>query len=231
MRYQPVVFVSPSEPKDLWEIPSAIVNSHIESYGTDVLVARGGLWAGIQRKKVPEDLIASIQDGRLARELMLMREAPLDIRILLLEGTMAFDRDGLLVTGGISRRYTKTAIDKLLLSCQYVAGVNPHKTGSIGETVEFICDILVPWLGDPEHVSLFRRPGPSWDWGLPDVKGMEQWWAQGFPQIGLKRAEALLSAFTSPLAICNASVKELASVDGIGPKTARTIHKFLRREE
>jgi len=50
---------------------------------------------------------------------------------------------------------------------------------------------------------------------------------QAIPEIGPKKAELLLDAFGSPADIASAPIDALANVDGIGPKTARSIHRVF----
>jgi len=53
---------------------------------------------------------------------------------------------------------------------------------------------------------------------------------EGLPGLGPERITALLAHFGSPGSVFAASVEELASVDGIGPKTAATIVELLQEK-
>ena len=50
---------------------------------------------------------------------------------------------------------------------------------------------------------------------------------QAIPEVGPKKAEWLLNAFGSPAEIAIASVDQIATVKGIGPNTAKKIHRVF----
>lgn len=55
---------------------------------------------------------------------------------------------------------------------------------------------------------------------------------QAIPEVGPKKAEILLEAFGSPAGVAAASVEQIGAIAGVGPKTAREIHRvFCERPE
>ena len=54
---------------------------------------------------------------------------------------------------------------------------------------------------------------------------------QGFPRIGPKRAQNLLNHFGSIEAVITASPEKLGSVEGIGYRTAKAIHYFVKEKK
>src|SRR5262249_5417116 len=131
-----------------------------EAYGADCVyvVPSVGL-VGVQRKRW-EDLIASIADGRLAREIPQLRNCA--FASIIVEGQPHFTRDGEIVHGWA--KWTREQWWSVLRSLQY-QGFVVECTRDEAETVALI-ESQAKWLGKGEHLSLTRRPGPtadSWD--------------------------------------------------------------------
>jgi len=87
------ILVTTNEPKDIKEL----FDDRIEvpmNFDFKLYTEKGTI--GIERKKVPGDLLSSIEDGRLRREILAMR-AECDHQVIILHGMMRFNGDGQLM--------------------------------------------------------------------------------------------------------------------------------------
>lgn len=208
----------------------AITSSLPERRGADVLAwCRPGV-LGVQRKHVPEDFAASIDDGRLAWELPLLFKHT-DFPILITEGDFWFNAEGKLAKkyGGKWEfwRYTKRQVYSILRSVRWVHGVDWEHTDDLQDTVNRLRE-LVAYLEDDTHLSLFRRPAPRGEWGRLSQSERLRWILQGFEGIGVKQAERILAhcGGKAPLG-WTLTETELTQIRGIGKPTARKLYKAL----
>jgi ERCC4-type nuclease len=223
-----VPLVSPTEPVELLEALEGVTSSLPEEYGCDVLLhSRHGV-VGIQRKTVP-DLMASLEDGRLAHELHLMRAANAVMYVLVVEGRFVYDPQGRLTRGVVSTRYDRRYIANLLLSLQAAHGMVLERTDNVHHTGVRVLEIL-GWLDSGEYSSLSRRPSVKSDdgwYGKPTAAEMTRWFYQGIPGVGPRLAKVLCDAFPLPESLVNASKEDMTALPGIGKPTAKRIWGFL----
>ncbi len=165
-------------------------------------------WLRAERKTLP-DLAVSVADGRLFRQASRLASAP-KRAVVLLEGTA---RD--LADSDMRREALQGALITLTLRL----------------------DLPLLRAKDPaESARLLRyatrqrrrdRTGavPRASSGTrPTGKRERQLYVlQGLPNVGPTRAERLLEAFGTVEAVMTASVDDLTAVEGIGPKTARSV--------
>ncbi|MBU2534517.1 MAG: hypothetical protein KKB37_17390, partial [Alphaproteobacteria bacterium] len=226
--------VSPTEPQDLLELlGNSIVSQIPEDHGVDLLALipkpEGVVKLGLQRKRVPEDFWSSIEDGRLSRELVLMRDL-VTFPILVLEGRLRFNSDGRLYSPKNPRfpyRINRRGIRNLLRSCWVQFGVQIEHSEGLEDTVA-IWEEWTDYVTKEKHTSLLRRPSIYSEWGTPSVSERELYWVQGFRGIGVEIGANLLQKL-SPIELCNSSIEELMIVDKIGRVRAEGIYNFLRR--
>jgi ERCC4-type nuclease len=204
-----------------------------ERYGADVLTAvegRGRL--AIQRKQFPDDLLASLDDGRLARELPLLSQT--EYPVLIVEGRPMWTADGHLMQSWNSR-WTRAQLRNLLRSVWRVHGVAVETTDDLQDTAAAVLE-MEAWFRKSEHLSLRRRPKPVYrdSWGQLQTrhKGtkMLSFFYQGIEGVSVTLADDLVKHFPMPVRLCNASIEDLMSVPNIGQKRAETIYRFLRQE-
>jgi len=182
---------------------------------------------GIERKAVPSDLIASVDDGRLRKELIAMREE-CDFQVIMLHGIMRFDSNSQLILGNKRRsRWTRTGIRNLRRTLEWVEGCYVEQVPNDRELVEAIEDLQY-YLDKGKHLSLKGRPGIQRDWILPTKVERVLHFYDGIPGIAPVRAKALALAFPEPMSIYEASIDNIAGVQGIGKPTAKKIYNFLR---
>ena len=117
-----MILVSPTD-RDLLSLLGDRAMSHSlpEQHGADALsVVSGRGKLAIQRKSFPDDLLASIDDGRLARELAML--ARTEYPVLLVEGRPQWTADGHLMASWASR-WTRQQLRNLLRSVWLIHGV------------------------------------------------------------------------------------------------------------
>lgn len=185
-----------------------------EKYGVDFWwVSQGKLW-GIQRKRFPDDFLASMLDGRLTKELAQMQG--LDHPMIVLEGLGTWTDDGML----LDQRFHKGQLFGWMLSCFFEMGVPVFQVKNQRDCLHFI-DRVEAWSQRTSHHSLSRRPKTSRNaWGQKGNKEFGLHLLQSFEGIGPAAAEAIYQHFGEVPIRWTATEKELTEVPGIGPKTA-----------
>lgn len=193
-----------------------------EKFGVDVMWSTRHGTAGLQRKEVM-DLVASVRDGRLGKELVQM--SSLSVAFLCVEGTPAWDREGNLQSQ--HTRWTRRQHWGVMLSIQS-QGVMVLETRNALETcslVEYLCE----WSDKEERTSsLLARPGPTKNgWGRMDDRGTAIHVLSGLPGISTELATRMYDAFgRAPIGL-TVTKEQLLAVDGLGPKRVDSIVKAL----
>jgi len=219
-----MVLVSPSEPGQLREVLAAVSSPLCEEKGADILAhTRKGL-LGLQRKQIPCDLLASLEDGRLARELPLIARG-VDFPILLLEGTFFYDADDRLRVNGRPTRYTRIAIKRLLRSVFCSHGIYVEFSADLSETPAVV-EELIDYFGH-DHMSLLARPKAQGLWGRPTPNDQLRYFYQGIPGVGVVLAQTLVGVFPSPADLLSASLADLKATPGIGRQRAGQVFRFI----
>jgi len=184
---------------------------------------------GLERKKVPDDLLSSVSDGRLNREILAMREET-NIQILLLHGKMKFNKDGSLKTWrNRPQRYgwTKKGITNLLRTICYVEGLYIEEATNNRELVQVIND-LQKYFDQKYHLSIKSRSRIETSWLISTKSERIIYFYSGLPGIKAISAKKLLDKFPYPLQLYEASIEDLCCVPGIGKVMATGIYNFLR---
>lgn len=211
-----MILVSPSEPKEFLDlIPDAMRSTFPERFGADFLAVRRGLAAGVQRK-TPQDLVASLEDGRLVEEVNRLKR--LDVPVLLLEGEDF---------APVRSRYTGEQVLRLIFSVQ-AEGVWFMASSGIKATAAVVTE-LAGWLAKGEHLSMRTRPKTvdRDGWGRATDRDWAVFILQGFPGLGPVLAEAIYDRFGRVPLAWTCTERELREIDGIGPKRARELIRCL----
>ncbi len=211
-----MILVSPSEPQEFLSlIPDAMRSTFPERFGADFLAVRNGLTAGVQRK-TPQDLAASLEDGRLVEEISRLKR--LDVPVLLLEGESF---------APACSPHTEGRMLRLIFSIQ--AGGVWFLTSSGAEATATIVTELVGWLAKKHHLSMKTRPKAvdRDGWGRATDRDWAVFLLQGFPGVGPVLAEAIYDRFGRVPLAWTCTEKELGEIDGIGPKRARDLIRYL----
>jgi len=184
----------------------------------------------IERKKIPGDLISSIQDGRLGREVIAMREES-KIQIILYHGKFNFNPDGTLKVGyKSSYHWTRTALDNLKRTLMYVECCYVEIANSNTDLVRVLND-LQKYMDEKVHTSIKGRPGIKTDWIRPTYEERVRHFYSGLPGISTIRARQLVDKFPMPINLFGATPDNIAEIKGFGKATATEIYKFLRGEK
>lgn len=162
----------------------------------------------IERKTLP-DLAVSVADGRLFRQASRLASAP-KRAVVVLEGTA---RD--LAASDMRREALQGALITLTLrlALPLLRAKDPD------ETARLLCYVARQQRRE-QTGAVPRAPGGA----RPTGKRKTQLYVlQGLPGVGPTRAQRLLEQFGSVEAVVTASVETLVEVEGIGPKTARSV--------
>lgn len=170
----------------------------------------------IQRKTIL-DLIASLHDGRLVKQI---RDARGQELILLIEGKMDSGRDGTIKYEGHSYYETWGLVFNTLHELQEY-GMMIDFSLSPTQTIRRIRSLQEYHLRDTHRLPRFVEP-------LPDAPDPHLRMLMGIPGIGLELATVLWERFGSIENIAKATPEELIVLQGIGNVRALTISSFLK---
>lgn len=213
--------ISPTEPAQLKALGQ--VSNLPETFGCDVLLIANGVKTGVQRKKFPDDLVASLADGRLYSQLPKM--GGLDRSIVVLEGLGRWTADGILVD-----RYAKLSRGQfysLINTILWEFGVHVYQVRNLQDTVDWLY-ALEKWTLKPNHNSLKTRPGPAkTSWGGVSERARRLHVLQSFPGVGVELAGRIYDHFGRVPLKWDVTVEQLRQVPGVGPKKAAAIYENL----
>lgn len=214
------MLVAPSEPRTIKTLGKS--SSVPEKWGADILFPAGGGLVGVQRKEL-SDLIASVQDGRLAKEVGQLQQV--GRAVLIVEGRPKWSSDGVLLRD-YGFPWTRQAHRNLMYSVQS-HGIWVEQTDDANDTVAAVLN-LHEYLRKPKHHGLVRRPGPVSPWGKASNKEWLVHFLQGLEGVGPELAENLVAHFggRSPIE-WRVGEDELKQVKGVGPKRAKSMVEAL----
>lgn len=219
------MLLSPTEHK-LHKYNLGKIHMAPEEHGVDILMVAKGRKLGVQRKAVP-DLLASVEDGRLTREIAMMKQ--LDQAILLIEGRMAFDGDGNLLGNDYGRRWTRGSIQGLLWSARQ-KGCWVQHTDGLADTVQTLVNLEL-WWKKGRHTTLEQRPGATSPWGTsPSDRDYAMYVLQSVPGVGVELAGRIYDLYGLPLA-WTIGKDALMKVPGIGKVKATKMMKAFNVHE
>lgn len=211
------ILVSPAEPKALW--PLGRVSSQPERIGADFCWATkaNGLVV-VQRKAMPSDLLASIDDGRLQKEIAQSRIA--NVRVLLLEGRPQWTLDGNLITSW-GQPWTRDQHRSLMFSMR-AAGMWVEWSDDLADTANVLKG-LHRWSRKVRHTALMRRPAARGAWGKPTNREFQSHVVQSLPDVGPELADRIIDTLGMPFG-WRVTEKDLTTVHGVGKVKARKIY-------
>ena len=218
------MLVSPTEPAELRRLGKQSLVP--EQYCSDFLFpsTEFGL-VGVQRKEL-SDLVASVQDGRLAKELGMMKR--LGLALLVVEGRATWTNDGFATWTRTRWRVTQhlgTLWSVQLSGCWVITSTTAQETSAL-------ISAFMRWTAKPRHIALESRPGPTSDeWGKV---GNREWGIhllQGFRGIGPTNARAIYEHFGTVPLVWSVGLLDLVEVPGIGPQKAERLMEALGTED
>ena len=224
-----MIFVAPTEPVALRAIGKT--SSKPETYGADVCwIARPPGMAprvvGVQRKEW-KDLIASVEDGRWARE-MQMLQACGDAWVVV-EGWPKVNVDGELADRKWGRRWTVDALRGVLWSCQK-HGIMVDRTANIADTAAW-CRRMEQWYQKTDHSSTRGRPSCESMWGKPTNREFGLHLLQGLPGVGPELAGRIWDHTGKVPWRWEVDAVELAKVKGVGKVRAERMIRALETRD
>lgn len=208
------ILVSPAEPPFFRS--KGTTSPLTEKMGVDFLWSMGGVDLGGAQRKELRDLVASLNDGRLSKELAQMEV--LGFRGLVIEGRGKWTRDGVLVDS--YTKFTKKALTGVVLSIQH-KGVRVWWSDGKDETWQAI-EWMRAWSLKDEHNGLVgREPVRKTKWGRASNRDYAVHVLTSLPGVGVKTAEAILDHFGWLPLVMGVSEEQLLEVPGVGKVMAR----------
>ena len=217
-----IIYVAPSEPEALRSVADH-VSQHPERFGVDVLLVGAHNTVGIQRKTV-SDLVASLNDGRLAEQSVLMKGLALDEVVVLIEGNVRFVDNSLMI-GGWGEKLSRKQFKRVLATLR-ASNIHVHPSESLEDTVHWV-EVLGEWA-DVEHHSTLAPVGRTvaGDWGEKKRKHYQVQVLMGFPGIGKGLAERIVDVLGG-LPFMWKDKEALGAVPGVGKKKLRAMEELL----
>jgi len=200
---------------------TVLSSGKVEPLGVDYcwMPDHSDAWYGIQRKEL-HDFIASVNDGRLAKEIAQMKAAIM-YPVLAFEGKVQLTNDGQVITKRQAPNVAWSALLKQFLTISS-HGVQIMFTNSATATAELIV-VAYEWSRNVNHSTGATRPMPANDWGALTNRDFQVHMLQGIDGIGRKTAQDIIDTLgRCPLRV-DATMEELLGVPGIGELTARKI--------
>lgn len=196
-----------------------------ETMGVDFAFNYRGLWWGIQRKEI-KDFIASVNDGRLAKEVKQM--TALEQGVVVIEGQPKWSLDGHLLGDSYGSSWDRQRHCSMLLSLQE-AGVWVMGSIDTTDTARLILD-FERWVKKGDHMSLKKREPMVSPWGTKNNRDYQIHLVMGLPGVGWELADRILKKLGMPFG-CRVTKLELMEVDGVGAKKADAILAALEAME
>ena len=197
----------------LTDVPNLhILRTHLEM--ADFIASYEGASLAFERK-TSEDLSASLDDNRLAEQVHRMSDAGIPCCFL--------------IEGGITGTRTQPLPRLVAMQTRLNFGVNMR----VLETLDIAHTAYIIVTSIRDH---FFGTGTAFDLKPVKIPGLgpierAQFMLQSIPGISPTRSAALIDRFGSIAAIAKASVKDIQTIDGIGKKTAMTLHEVLHAGE
>ena len=178
-----------------------------------------------ERKEFPGDFIASVKDGRFAKECAAMREAS-QFPGIISEGSPLYAPNGNLIVGRKISRWSRKAVRNLIRSLQFIEGCGIEWSPNLQGTEELLRETQT-YFDKTGHRSLRVRPTIRSSWLVTTQEERYLHWLQGLPSVGAGRAELLASRFPTPASMIEAGVEQIMESPNIGKTLAQGIWGFL----
>ena len=218
------VLITTNEPKKIRELFQDRVEVPMDF---DMVLYTEAGKIGIERKQCPGDLLSSVSDGRLNREILAMREE-CNISVILLQGNIRYNKNGTVKLGKrTSYHWTDKGIKNLFRTIQYVEGCYLESARNSVELVQVVND-LQEYFDKKDHTSLKSRTRIQTNWLVPSKDERVVYFYSGLPGLGITGARKLYERFSTPLLLYQASIEEIRQIRGMGKTMAESIYKFLR---
>lgn len=171
---------------------------------------------GVQRKTFPADLVASLHDGRFAKELIQMQE--LAFRCLVLEGKPLFTASGDLLA--LYGNFTFDQLTAFQFSVQTNHGVNVFWTANVDQTALLIRSLYRYTKQGKDSTLTGRSVKRLWKPGTPEF---DVYLLETVPTVGHVTAKSVVDTLGGLPISWYGERKDLLTVPGVGKKTADII--------
>ena len=184
---------------------------------------------GIELKKSPSDLIASLRDGRLITQLPRMTNE-FDLPILVTIGEAdRINVDKGFIMEKMGNRWRDSAFSynylNSILSRFEASGGRVRHVRDVRHLVYFVMSLMKWWHKNEHQEEVFYRERHKFlDWKLLDNPLMEMYERMG---IGIKRAGVLAEKYPSLIKLVTAEKSELLALEGFGKKTVDKVMEFI----
>jgi len=186
----------------------------------DYLVSVNDFEIAVERKEA-SDYVSSLESGRLQNQLYQL--------------STNYDISYLIVVGSVTEALIHSNLRReAFLSSLVGASLKRSPSGKQGQIITLMVETMSDFAGcvyfihkKLEKGDFDRRPVSFGS--KSDVDSCLVTLYSCFPMVSVERAKRLAKRFPSLRAICNASVREIMEVEGIGKKTAEKIYEFINR--
>jgi ERCC4-type nuclease len=238
------ILISPAEPNAIrtqfaallarvdpdGELYQAAVSGVPERRGVDFAWIARGHWWGVQRKELA-DLYASLEDGRLEKEIGQMNDSTM-MPVIVMERAPQWTTEGVMVASdyGRGRAITYDAWMGLHLSLA-ARNITVLHSKDHATTCKVIL-AFIKWSIKPKHLTGMSRPGPTGnEWGQHTSRDWCIHLLQSFPLIGPEVAAQIHDTFGGVPLQWTVTRDQLLAIPGIGPKKADTLIRALRSDD
>lgn len=197
-----------------------------ENAGCDFMWRAQGAWWGVQRKQL-DDFLASLNDGRLTKEVGQMKAA-VTLPVVVLEGKILFI-NGVLASAKQWRGQkdiTRDGWNGRILSLMHM-GVHVQYTADRADTARYVCNYF-RWSERDTHHTATTRPMPKDEWGSVSNEDFQIHLLTALPAIGPTLAKRIVRAIGMPFSL-DVTEQELRVVPGVGPKLAAQIMRVFHK--
>lgn len=224
----PVGFISGAEPAEIKKFfPGWIPNKVLtEDKGFDFSWPTPFGWAGVQRKRFPDDFMASLygEGDRLYKEMCQMQDSK--FRLLIVEGEGIWGFDGKLLNHQGTGQFSLWQMFRLTCSIALVYGCLVIWSKDMQQTADYVKEYMA-WTSKPTHEGLGGRRGPIEK--IVEGRKVPINWLEfillGFPMISKKKVAALLAHCPAPLQWNPDLILE--DVPGIGADIASELRRII----
>ena len=211
-----------------------IVSPLPEKFSCDVVCLLPNRLTLLFQRKTVVDFLASLNDGRLSKDLAKTEED--EFRYLIFEGEPKYDKEGFLLRPWRSRRgkvfpkptrFKREHLMKMLFSVRYTHGVEVLHTKDLNDTILTI-QMLAEYLSKETHLGFLQRPKIRGEWGIPSGEERKLNFLQGLPGVGVKIAKGILAAGEGNIPMQWVVTKEeLMEIPFIGEAKGEKIWGFI----
>lgn len=181
-------------------------------------------WYGAQRK-THKDFLASLNDGRLAREVAQIAHM-IEHPTLILEGVEHWNLNDTMAIGRQTVTRTQWIGTQLSLAREHGLCImhtrDAHHTGGL-------LAVMIGWSNKRKHNTAFARPKPIGEWGKASSAEWAAHLLQGFEGIGPDTARAIVKHFQGVPLSWDVDEAELRKVPGVGKTRAAAMISALNR--